>query len=83
MGDLLLDPTDEFSRVLTIAEAAAAVGVTARTVNRWIAAGHLAPLAGTRLLRERDVRACEAARHAAAHQGRPGARTAQVFDLTV
>jgi hypothetical protein len=75
MGALLLNPADEFSRVLTIPEAATAVGVTVQTVNRWIRGKHLLLLPGpTRLVTERAVRECEAARHRAAHQGRPGAR---------
>lgn len=44
MGDLLLDPDDEFSRVLTIPEAAAEVGKKPATVRDWIRKGHLAPL---------------------------------------
>lgn len=79
MGALLLNPEDEFSRVLTIPEAAAAVSVTVQTINRWIRLRHLALLPGpARLVTERAVRECEAARHRTAHQGRPGARPQRV-----
>ena len=70
-----IDLGDQFARALTIPEAANVAGVTVRTVNRWIACKQLALLPGPdRLVLERAVRECEAARYRASRQGRPGAR---------
>lgn len=44
MGDLLLNRDDEFSRVLTIPEAAAEVGRAPATIRDWIRKGYLTPL---------------------------------------
>ncbi|MDL4812804.1 helix-turn-helix domain-containing protein [Actinomadura opuntiae] len=44
MGALLLDRDDEFSRVLTITEAAAEVGRPPATVRDWIRKKYLVPL---------------------------------------
>jgi excisionase family DNA binding protein len=62
---------DPFGKILTLEEAAATVGVTVRSVRRWITNGHLTTLPGGRHVLERHVRECERDRHIASRQGRP------------
>jgi excisionase family DNA binding protein len=65
---------DEFGRVLTLNQAAATVGVTTRTIRRWIANNQLRTLPDGLHVIERHAMECERDRHIASHQGRPGPR---------
>ncbi|KAB2347337.1 hypothetical protein [Actinomadura rudentiformis] len=78
IGVLYADHSDPLSSVIPLADAPAAVSVTRRTINRWIAAKRLRVITppGTtgRYVIKRELLACERDRHLASHQGRPGAR---------
>lgn len=65
MGDLLLNPDDEYSRVLTIDEAATEVGKAPATVRDWIRKQYLTPMRiGRRTYTTgRDIRAAELIAH--------------------
>lgn len=70
---MLLDPRDELSTALTIAEAAEVAQRSRRTINRWIAQGRLRVLPGRRVV-ERELLEVERACRHAARRGRPGPR---------
>jgi excisionase family DNA binding protein len=71
---LYATPGDDLSEIVTLDEAARRAGVTRRTLNRWINAGHLQVLPGGRHVINRDARQCKRDRYLAGRQGRPGAR---------
>ncbi|MFW5415044.1 hypothetical protein J0910_00420 [Nocardiopsis sp. CNT-189] len=68
----MLDHPDPRRRWYTKAEAADAAGVTLRTLNRWIAAGHLQLQFGH--VNAHELFETEAAMRARRIRGRPGAR---------
>ena len=68
------DLQDELSVPLPLKQAAADMGVTVRTLHRWITAGHLPAYTGPDGLTyviERDLIACERDRRRSRNQGRP------------
>jgi hypothetical protein len=76
--EIRAEADDDFGRVLNLDQAAATVSVTRRTINRWIAAGHLRTLPGGQHVLEAHVRDCEHDRYEASRQGRPGPRVQRV-----